>query len=177
MSKHSVEISRGKVTGGGECFSRRLNNIIWTTMLNYTVNMFDLLKEVVFSNWESSFWCSLELAFINCSVFNLYSAFWFPTKVIAKFRGLAKLKISLKLDNSLKGIPVALAWSRNPVSCEAWRNLNHMGYPNPFSERLSRQFCQNGNSTRLTVPYKIWLISVSCFMIFSVYVEQIIVKN
>ena len=45
-------------------------------MPNCAVNICDLLKEVVFSNWQSSFGCTLELAFIYCSVFNLYSAFF-----------------------------------------------------------------------------------------------------
>ena len=39
-------------------------------MPNCTVNIVNLLKEVVFSNLQSSFGCTLELAFINCSVFN-----------------------------------------------------------------------------------------------------------
>ena len=36
--------------------------------------MCDLLKEVVFSNGQSGFGCTLELAFFNCSVFKPYSA-------------------------------------------------------------------------------------------------------
>ena len=37
--------------------------------------MCDLLKKCVFSNWQkNSFGCTLELAFINCYVYNLYLA-------------------------------------------------------------------------------------------------------
>ena len=45
-------------------------------MPNYIVNTCDLLKRGVFSscNWQNSFGCTLELAFIHCSIYNLYSA-------------------------------------------------------------------------------------------------------